>query len=399
LFYLLVAPLAAPFLDADWRLAVASIRAANILVGLGGVVVLGWLGWMIGGRWRVRLAIALPAVGSSTFAYVRYSAEVYNDTLLTTLSLLALALCARMVLRGLSALPLFLLVVVCVLGLGTKATFVLTLGVVAVGMIGAALLHIRGRRGRALLVGAGAAVTVGLPAVLAWGWFYARNASLSGSWYQTTPDDVPVLDRPYRSTWDVLTDPEFYLLVPTELVGEATSEYGGLAAWSSRLVFVGAAVLTIVAWVRWRRASAASPPAVLLWALFFGHLIGSYLLQLTHASGFGAYNGRYFLPATAAVGLILGPGVASLGRWSALALPGLVGVLGVLNVGSYVHYSMDKAELGVDPWRAVDAFTALARENGLPGSLPAGCLAVWVAALIALSALVARNRHLFRASA
>ena len=292
LFYLLVAPLAAPFLDADWRFAVGLIRAANIVVGLGGVVVLGWLGWMIGGRWRVRLAIALPAAGTATYAYVRgYSAEVYNDTLLTTLSLLALALCARMILRGITVVPVLLLAAVCVLGFGTKATFVLTLGVVVLGLVIAALRHSDRSGARAWLVAMAASTAVSVPPVLAWGWFYARNALLSGSWYQATPGDVQVLGREFRSLADVLTGPRLYLFVPKELVGGATD--AGFAAWSSMSVFVVAAGLTVAVLIRHVRAgSAASHGAILVAGLLAAHLAGSYLIQLSHASGYGNFNWR-----------------------------------------------------------------------------------------------------------
>lgn len=398
LFYLLAAPLAAPWIDgAGWTVAVAVVRGANIVVGLAGVCALGWLGWLVGGRWRVRLAVAIPAVGSATFAYVRYSAEIYNDTLLTTVSLLALALCARMIRRGITPAPTLVLAGACILGLGTKATFVLTLGMVAVGMVVAALVHADGRRGPALLRGLAGAATVSLPPVLVWGWFYARNAELSGSWYQSTPDDVPVLDRPFRSTLEVLGDPQFYLVVPSDLVGDGTSAYAGLAAWSSVTVALVATALTVIALVRLRRAHLeVRLGTALVVGLLLGHLSGHYLIQLSHASGYGAYNWRYFLPSTAAIALVLGLGAASLGRLSAVLLPGLVVTLGALNAGSFVDYGVAKAELAVDPRDVLDAARALATANDLPGFLPAASLAVALGAAIALAALIARHASCFR---
>lgn len=404
LFYVLVAPLAAPFLDGNWPVAVALIRGANILVGLSGVVVLAWLGWMLGGRWRARLAIAVPAAGTATFAYVRYAAEVYNDTLLTTLSLLALALLVRTVLRGISVPPLLLLAVVCVLGLGTKATFVLTLGVVAAGLLVAALVHADGRRARALATGVAAAAAVAVPPVLVWGWFYARNAALSGSWYQTTSDDVQVLDRRLRSTGEVLADPDFYLLVPTDLVGDATLAFDRFADRASGAVFAVAAGLTLAVLIlavvsrRLGGGRFVRPATLLATALVLGHLVGSYLVQLSHASGYGAYNWRYFMPSTAAVALILGLGAASLGRLSAVALPALVVVLSAANAASYVDYGVDKASLAVDPRDVMGAARALALQNDLPGFLPAACLAVALASSVGLGILVARNRKTFGAT-
>lgn len=397
LFYLLVGPLAAPFLDGDWRTAVALIRAANIVVGLGGLAALGWLGWLIGGPWRVRLAVALPAVGTASFGYVRYAAEVYNDTLVTTLSLLALALCARLVLRGITWFPLLLLAVVSVLGLGTKATFVVTLATVVGGVVVAAFLHADGRRGRALLVAIAAGAGVGLPPVLAWGWFYVRNETLSGSWYLSTPGDVPVLGRPRRSTWDVLGDPEFYLLLPTQVVGRAsTTGYESVATWSSAAIVAVAVGSTLAVVVRARGIPIDRRAAVVVGGLFV-HLAGHVLVQLSHASGYGAYNWRYFVPATAALALVAGLGVASAGRLSVVALPGLVGLLGLFNAWSYSHYGVDTTGLAVDPWNLLQSSRALAAANDLPEWLPAGCLVVGLAALAGLGVLVARNRTLFGA--
>jgi hypothetical protein len=394
LFYLLAAPLAAPSLEADWTDAVALIRGANILVGVVGVVVLGWLGWMTGGRWRTRLAIALPAAGAATFAYVRYSAEVYNDALLTTLSVLAVALTVRMVLRGITALSLLLLSVVCILGFGTKATFVLTLVVAVVGVFLAALRHSDRPLGRRLLRASGAAAVVLLPAVLAWGWFYARNAALSGSWYEAIPGDVQVLDRTYRSTADVLTGPTIYVLVPKDLVGGATNH--GFQAIASSAVFAVAAALTVVVLVRRVRAgSFPSRSAWLVAGLLAAHLAGSYLIQLAHASGYGNTNWRYFLPSTATVAVLLGLGVASLGRASSITLPGLVVVMGALNVRQFLMYGIEHAPVAVGPRDVLGVARALAAQNGWPELLPALCLAVALAAAGGLGILVARNRRLF----
>jgi hypothetical protein len=167
------------------------------------------------------------------------------------------------------------------------------------------------------------------------------------------------------------------------------------AVASASVFFVACAVTAAVLVRRFRARSLPSLPTLLVAGLLATHLAGSYVIQVSHASGYGMYNWRYFLPSTAAVALVLALGVVSLGRASAIALPGLVMVLAAFNVGGFLVYGLEHAELDVDPRSVLSAARALAVHNGVPELLPAGCLAVALAALVGLGVLVARNRQLF----
>jgi hypothetical protein len=318
----------------------------------------------------------------------------------TTLSILALALTARMLLRGLTRPSLLALAVICVLGVGTKATFVLTLAMAATGVVVAALLHRDGSRRRALLRGVAWATALAVPPVLAWGWFYQRNYRLSGSWYVSTPKETPLGGRPYRSTLDNLTSLDFYLIIPHGLVGRATDTFVSFARGASTVVFAVACALTLLVLVaRLLRRRLPRLAVVLVLGLLVAHLAGSYVLQLSHATGYGAYNWRYFLPSTPTIAMILAVGLVGLGRWSAVALPAFVAALFGLNAVSFMQYGVHLDKLGADPWDVWGTARVLAAGNGWPEALPGVCLVVAALAVLGLGVLIARHRAHFAARA
>lgn len=388
LFYAVVALFAAPFFDGTWPIAVILIRGFDILVGLGGLVVLAWVGWMIGGRRKVALAVALPAVGTATHAYLRFSAEVYNDLLVTTLSLLGVALSIKILKDGLTWQRVLILAVVSAAGIGTKATFALTLALALAAIAATPFLHGGGRRRWTAAVAAAAAV-VAAP-VAAFGWYFLRNAETSGEWYRSTPKSA-VGGRVERGILDNLLNPEFYLIVPKGLIGRGTPAFYDVARTSSLVIFLVAVALSIVVvgvFVA-KRHVGVSRVGLAIGGLLTMHLVGSYVLQLSHATGYGAYNWRYFLPSTISIALLLCFGAANLGRWSALAVPALVGTLWVFNGASFIDYSVDRAGLpgGTD---VLTSIRSLAEANSLPGGLPAVALALAAVSLIGLALVMFR---------
>ncbi|ROQ36647.1 hypothetical protein EDF46_3190 [Frondihabitans sp. PhB188] len=396
-YYFLMSLLAGQQLvDGHWHVAVEMIRLANAFFGLVGLVTTAFFGWMIGGRLRVRLAIGLPAVATATFSYLRFSSDVYNDLLVTALSLIALTLATRTLMRGPSWRVTPFLAVVGALAIGTKATYVLTLGVVAVAIVAAALVHPAGRSiGRSIGRMIGHLAVIGAAPIAAFGWYFVANYLRSGDWYRSSVQTA-IGERSNRTLMDNLTDPSFYLIVPQGLVGRGPAAFVETAqAWSMVIFFAAFAVtliVTVVALVR--RSFRWSTVRVLIVIMLLGHLAGSYLLQLSHSIGYGAYNWRYFLPSTISIGLVLGIGVIAIGRRSgAIAAPALVIALWVTNCISFVTYSLVRGDVPKTGQGLVKDAGALAFANGFPGWTPAALLAVAAIGILGVGVVLWRYRE------
>ncbi|MFP7834034.1 hypothetical protein [Marisediminicola sp. LYQ134] len=385
----------------DWRHGVLVLRLVNTAIGLAGLAVLAWAGWTLGYTRRVALAITLPAIGGFTFYYLRFSAEVYNDLLVTLLSLLAVTISCRLIQGGISARLFVPLVIVSTLGFGTKATFVLSWGVAVVAVVVAGILHRRagGRRWYLRpLVATG--VLLAVP-IAVFGWFYVRNAELSGAWYRSTPK-APVGTRQERSLVDNLVDPDFYTIVPRALLHRGTTDYRALAESASVALFAVLVAITIAVVIRWivRRKQNPLTPAgriemALLTTLILGHLAGSYVLQLSHASGYGAYNWRYFLPSTISIAIILGLGIAALPRARIVLIPAAMTVLWGWNLWAFVAYRADTVP-GIGD--IVATSMVLAGRNGAPEWAPVvGIVGAVAGTLALLAVLVARRATLAEA--
>ncbi|MBX3314883.1 MAG: hypothetical protein KF906_11235 [Actinobacteria bacterium] len=382
--------------DHEWIRAVITIRSLNVVLGLVGLLAMAAFGWIAGGRWRARLAVVVPAVGTATFAYLRFSAEVYNDMAVTAIALVSLAIAARQVVRGPTARGLVALAVLGALGMGTKATYVVTLGSVALLVVAAAVLH--GPPGRRRWArGIASAAGVVLFAAASFAWFYERNRRLSGSWYRST-GKVPVGDRTRRTLADVLGGDSFYLIPFERAVGTGNARWRPTARRLSLAVSLPALLATIGVLARkvWSRANALSTTTVVLGSVLVADLLGHYALQASHAVGYGADNARYFLPASLVIGLALGIGVAAAGRASALLVPLLVGALWAANVVSMAVYGRDADELA--PSGALGSLRDRAVENDLPAGLPMVLLGVAALALVGVGVQIWRHRDLFGAS-
>lgn len=381
--------------DHEWIRAVITIRGINVALGLVGLLAMAAFGWIAGGAWRARLAVVVPAVGTATFAYLRFSAEVYNDMAVTAIALVSLAIAARQVVRGPTVQGTLALAVLGAFGMGSKATFVVTLGVVTGLLVAASVLH--GPPGRRRWVrGAAAAAFVALVALASFAWFYERNRRLSGSWYRSTAK-VPVGDRSHRDLADVLGGDSVYLVPFERAVGSGAARWRPTATALSLLITLPAALATVRVIVKkmWASANAFSHTTAVLGAALVADLLGHYAMQASHSVGYGADNARYFLPATLAIGLVLGIGVASAGRASAVLVPLMVGGLWAGNVVSMAVYGHERDE--VAPTGALGALRDRAVQNDLPAALPSVLLSIAALTLVGVVVQIWRHRDLFGA--
>jgi len=316
-----------------FTMAVAITRAANIGFGVLLILVLAWIGWMLGGARRIQLAIALPGLSVLITPFVRVAGDTYNDTLATLFATTALALAIALLKRGPSWQLVVALGVISVLGMSTRSTFAAPLGLALLALLASFLLHGTGSRARRFWQGVVSTAAIGAAVVAAIGWFYLRNQQLSGSWFRSRPK-APFAGRDYHSLGDNLTDPNYYLVTVARLLG-----FRDWAGWlpingTISLIVSAVAIVGLVVWLvsggRWKRI--VEPVAnrlilVLLLALF----IGVYVMQLQHAIGWGNVNLRYFLPGLLVLGLVLALGTLA---WSRLRGQLTVAVMTVLALGA-----------------------------------------------------------------
>lgn len=387
LFYAIAAPLMGPLLDSGhWAMAVAVGRSLNVLAGAITFVALAWFGWTFGGRIRNGLAVLLPTAAVLTTTFLRFSADVYNDVPVTMFTVLAICVTALIMRDGPSWRRIIPLAMVSAAGLATKATFLPTLALVCLVVVVSTTVH--GRTRLLARVARGIAWCVPLVAVpaLTIGWFYFRNQALSGSWVRSTPK-APLQGRPERSLMDNLTSPDFYLIYPRGFFGNTVWTDTDVSNRQISTVMVIVALCSIAIWfvVRrlWRRTDFSG--TWMLGALLLAQLAALQVAQLYHATGFGAYNWRYFLPATVQAGLIVALGSMLWGR------PGVP--FGILTVGLFLVASVGNTAwyLGrhypdvvgqASGWARLEAATTA---NGFPPYTALGLAAVAVPAMAVLA--------------
>ena len=104
--------------DGQWPTAVARIRALNTVLGVGTLLIIAWAAWRLGGRRRAQLMIVSCALAGLVYPFVRHSADVYSDLLVTFLSTAAIALALVGRARAAGTWPSWR----CAAGMATKAT-------------------------------------------------------------------------------------------------------------------------------------------------------------------------------------------------------------------------------------------------------------------------------------
>ena len=337
LYAALMSQLVGGLLDSNWPLAVAILRLVNIILGALGIAALAWLGWQFPRTQRGRIAVGMAALGGASFTYVRFGSEVYLDMLVTVCATAALAVAAGVLSRGLTASRVGMLIALCALGMGTKATFVTTLVIVVVAVFVSPAVTGNARIPRSWYLSASSAIAVVVLGLVPWLGFYWRNAELSGSWYRNVPKS-PVGTRSFRSLEMALWDETFWLNVPSKMLGARHGLAGPIRGSVSLILFavlVSLTTVVLVSTVRSYRhslsvnasvepAESRAPLAIVV--MLAAQLGAAHAMQLSHATGYGQYNPRYYLTATASLALLTGYGVAMM-RWRALAIPIVLAVL------------------------------------------------------------------------
>jgi len=314
--------------EGRWPAAVTRIRAFNTLLGVGTLLTIAWAAWHLGGRRRAELAIVSCALAGLAYPFVRHSADVYNDLLITFLSTAAVALAAVVLREGPRRRHVALLAVLSAAGMATKATFAITLVVVLAALAAAYALEDTRPWRRWWRAGVACSIVV-LASISSSGWFYLRNHEQSGSWFRSTPK-APLVGRLRMSISDVLTSADVFLVVPRGLLGTIRWEVTVLDNSFLSLAIVVVCTAALGAWLRrdqrWR-ALVRDRRLLLVIGAMTAQLVGLQLAQVQQAVGWGGLNFRYFLPGLLPIVLFLGLGVLAFERWAGVAAAAVTAVL------------------------------------------------------------------------
>lgn len=350
-FYLIHAPIVAPIMDTgNWKLAVAAGRSVNIVLGAMAMLALAWAGWVYGGKRKELFAVAVPAVAGASFQVTSLNQNYAVDVLLILLGVLTSIVWYKMLTEGLKTnlvVPLFIL---SILGMSTKATYIVYLGISIVVLMATAFLKGKSLNAKRLMR---RGLLVGLLLVcvaISIGWFYYYwNYKTSGKWFTgELPGDFG--SRTYKSLPTVLTSRGLWANYYQNLTTSPTLSIT-ITAVSSIGVLLAASK---VKWSHvWKNISDSFPLLTLL--MLIG---GTTLTQIGHAWGIGKFGFRYFLPAILAYALFVTFGMLHFKRANGLILGATI----IAMVGSSLHTAANLENIK-------DWVPAVASSSSIPNKL------------------------------
>lgn len=364
LFYVLLAPFLAPFLEnGDWKHAMAVGRAVNIIIGLALGLSLAWAGRTFGGRQKELFTVAVPFIGLLALTVIRNSADVLNDTLGLVWVVCALTLAYKILKSGVSRKNLAMISAILTLGMSTRASYIATLGVVVLAVMAAVYLHsAKDSHIRRIVRASGVAAAVLAPVLVAIGWFYWRNYQASGSWARSGAQSWISDIRPYKSLLDVLTNADLYT-APMKIFH--TAYLWGVAAVSF-IVGFGSIIHS-----QWKRLfKGANKTTLVSGGLLAVYVLLVYGMQIDHAVGYGQFSARYFLSLLMPITVVIVYGLVLIekARGQLVVLFGGLSMYGlVLGIKGFLDTKVSPATYAGLGY--VDSFRVAAADNGVPFSL------------------------------
>jgi hypothetical protein len=302
LFYLLHAPIVGPLLDAGhWKIAIAAGRTFNIFLGILALLAAAWAGWLYAGNRKKLFSVAVPAVIGTSFQFTSLNQNYAVDVLLVLLGMLTAITWHKLLARGFKTRYTISLFTLSILGMATKATYIVFVGLSLLTVMIAAFIHIKGDPVRKFIKGALISGAILVAILICIGWFYYHwNYKTSGKWFTgELPGDFG--SRPYKSLSNVLTHRDlwsnfYYNLTSSRLLSLAITLASALG------------VIVTAAQSKWRGLKKVTT-AQIGFGLLALLLMGTTLTQITHAWGIGHFSFRYFLPAILVFSLFVSYGL------------------------------------------------------------------------------------------
>lgn len=299
LFYMIHAPVVGPIMDSGhWQAAIAVGRSLNIFLGVIAAAVLSWAGWVFGGKRRGLFAVAVPALSVLLFRFTRLNVDYALDALLVMFSTLSLILDYKILKNGLNKRNGSALVLVSVLGMSTKAPYIVFLLGSLLALFVATWQRDKTAAWQRFLKSCiwPAALVILIAVTIGW-FYYFRNYRLNHNWFSSLPSKY---GRPHMSLHKVLTNKKLW-----QMWYENFSTYARVSILMSTVGLVG--------WLTLRPKMTKNylKNSVNIWmsGILLLMLLGTFLTQIKFAIGGGSINFRYILPAVLPISLIFSFGL------------------------------------------------------------------------------------------
>jgi hypothetical protein len=292
--------------------AIAVGRAINIFIGILCVLALSWGGWLMGGKRKANFAVAVPALGVMMYDFTALNLNYAVDVLLILLATLTMISIYKLLTYGLKYKYITALIILNILGMATKISYVVFLGLSLVGIAASAYIHRNesqigklNYKTKAIITIAGLLIAV----ILAVGWFYYFKVyKVSGSLLTARPPgDYPPSHRTVKTLKDVFGTGQLWSLLYTSF-----SAIGSLSV--ALISFTASGIMTTLNRTKIRMLIANK---LELWniIILFLAVLGLFVTQIKHADGTGGYYFRYMLPALLPMGLFLAYGLLEF-KWT-----------------------------------------------------------------------------------
>jgi hypothetical protein len=300
-FYMLHAPFLGPLLDGGhWKQAIALGRAINIILGVLCIIALAVAGWMIGGAGRNVMAVAVPAIGALLYRFTTLNVVFGNDVLVVLLATIAFILMYQLLKKGPDYKYLLGLCLVLILGMATRAPFIVIAIVGPMSVVLASAMHFKGSVKRGIMFGVGKAMIIASLVALVVGWFYYRNYEASGSWFKSSPDSFSGR-RVYKSLREVITGPKLWALF--------YAHSSNLPFLATAITSFGAAGYLTMTGGNIKKFIVQHKALVILFSLMLIAVAGVLFTQIRLAVGYGSINFRYLLPVLLPISLFIAYGL------------------------------------------------------------------------------------------
>lgn len=302
LFYVMHAPIVGPLLESGrWKPAIALGRAFNVFLGVLAVIAMSWAGWLFGGKRKQLFAVAVPAVATLSFHFTNLNQNYALDVLLVLLGVLTTITWYKLLEYGLERRYLFSLLALSVLGMSTKATYIIFLGLSLLTVLIVAYIHGQGSKTQRLVKGSIISAIILASVLVAIGWFYYYwNYKTSGKWYTgELPGDFS--SRKIKSLSMVLTS--------SGLWGNFYERFTSYEVVSKAIMYVSALGIGVGVYRTRLRSLRKDRTLFIGTGLLVLLLLGTFATQISHSVGIGNYSFRYFLPALLVFGLFISYGL------------------------------------------------------------------------------------------
>ena len=284
------------------------------------------------------VAVHATAIIAIIPSYANISAVLANDSMSVAAQFAMVYAALLILLRGPSwprclQLALYLSIV----GL-TRVSGVLVIPVALLAVAWGVWWHVRGSRphraGRALLIVGALAASVALSS----GWFYLRNASVSGDPTGQAAVFEQVRNHPVRSPLAVLFDPTKWLEIHDETWGRLAGLVnikGALRHFARLLTVLSLAGAAYALWRArvWRWFRDWRTPRVFSWAIVVGVFWSVFLPVFAYHARGGGLHQRYTFGALFVVTLVLALGFT----WSRRAVVPIAGYCAAFVLGYSLH--------------------------------------------------------------